>query len=137
MRRQHLALVLAACFATLGGTCRSEFIGPQLFGSWGGEHITMEIAAGGATIEYDCANGTIDGFFVIDGSGRFDLTGVHVREQGGPVQDGVPPDAHPARYVGRTDGRTMSLTVTMTDTDQVVGTFALVRGVPGQVFKCL
>lgn len=137
MRRQHLALVLATAFVTVGGTCRSEFVGPQLFGTWGGEHISMEIAAGGVTIEYDCAHGTIDGFFAIDGAGRFDLTGVHVLEHGGPVQDGVPPDAHPARYVGRTDGRTMSLTVTMTDSGQPVGTFALVRGVPGQVSKCL
>ncbi len=137
MRRRDLALVLVAACATLAGTCRSEFVGPQLLGMWGGEHISMEITASGTTIEYDCAHGTIDGFFAIDGSGRFDLSGVHVLEHGGPVQDGVPPDAHPARYVGRTNGRTMSLTVTMTDTDQVVGTFALVRGVPGQVFKCL
>lgn len=137
MRRKDLALVLAAALGTIAGTCRSEFIGPQLFGMWGGEHIAMDITAGGATIEYDCAHGTIDGFFAIDGSGRFDLAGVHVREHGGPVQEGEPPDAHPARYVGRTNGHTMSLTVTMTDTDQVVGTFALVRGVAGQVLKCL
>lgn len=137
MPRMQAALVLVTAFAALGGTCRSEFVGPQLFGTWGGEHISMEISAGGATIEYDCAHGTIDGFFVIDGSGRFDLTGVHVVERGGPVQDGVPPDAHPASYVGRTDGRTMSLTVTMTDSDQVVGTFVLVKGTQGRVFKCL
>ncbi|HZT57829.1 MAG TPA: pilin [Pyrinomonadaceae bacterium] len=105
-------------------------------GTWGGQHISLEVTAEGAQVEYDCAHGTVDQKFVADAEGRFDLRGTHVREHGGPVRRDETPDSHPARYTGRIKGDTMTLTVTETDTNESVGTFTLAFGQPPRVMKC-
>jgi hypothetical protein len=73
----------------------------------------------------------------LDDDARFDVTGVHVRERGGPVRRGDQPARHPARYTGHLDGNTMTLTVTLTDTNQEVGTFTLSYDTEPKIFKCL
>jgi len=105
-------------------------------GGWGGTHIQLTVANGSASIEYDCANGSIDGPLKIDSRGRFDWRGTHVREHGGPVRIGENRDASAARYTGWTDGKRMKLTVTLVDSKTVVGTFELTQGRQGRVFKC-
>src|SRR5205085_3967316 len=96
-----------------------------IIGTWGGEHIRMEITAQGAQIEYDCAHGAIDQKIVPDAQGRFELQGTHVREHGGPVRRDEQEDQHPARFKGQIKGETMTLTVIESDTNQSVGTFTL------------
>src|SRR5690349_23937403 len=49
-------------------------------GTWGGEHIRLEVTAQGGEVEYDCGHGTIDQKIITDGQGHFDLRGTHVRE---------------------------------------------------------
>lgn len=105
-------------------------------GPWGGEHIRVEIHGASGTIEYDCAHGEMQGPIVMDSKGSFNLLGTHVRERHGPIRRGAPPDAHPARYTGRVEGDRMTLTVTLTDTQEAVGTYTLVHGQPGRVWKC-
>lgn len=105
-------------------------------GQWGGLHIQMQVANGSATIDYDCANGTINGPLKVDSRGRFSLLGKHVPEHGGPIRMGEDRSGVPARYTGWTDGKTMKLTVTLVDTKTEVGTFDLTRGSSGRVFKC-
>jgi hypothetical protein len=106
-------------------------------GIWGGQSISMNVTSGGAIIEYDCAHGTIDHAIVLDAAGRFEATGTHVFEKGGPVREGEPEDKHPARYSGVVTGNTMVLTVTITDQNRVIGTFKLTYGTPGRVVRCL
>ena len=106
-------------------------------GSWGGVSIRLDVTASGATVDYDCAHGTIDQPLVADRDGRFSATGTHVREHGGPIRLDDPPDRHPAQYAGQVSGRSMRLTVTLLDTPQVLGTFDAVFGVNGRVLKCL
>ncbi len=106
-------------------------------GTWGGNHIRVQVTDDGARIEYDCAHGTIDQPMKLDGNARFDVTGVHVRERGGPVRRGERPDSHPARYTGHVQDRTMTLTVTLTDTGQKIGTFTLAYEAEPRIFKCL
>jgi hypothetical protein len=106
-------------------------------GTWGGERLGLEVSEQGARLEYDCAHGTIDEPIVPDASGRFEATGVHYREHGGPVNVDIPAETHPARYTGRTDGKTMTLTVELTDTGETLGTFALTYGEPPMILKCL
>jgi hypothetical protein len=91
----------------------------------------------GGSLEYDCAHGKIGQPFVADSAGRFDLAGTHTREHGGPIREGEEADTHPARYTGTTDSRTMTLTVTLTDSNEKVGTFTLTRGQAGRIVKCL
>jgi hypothetical protein len=105
-------------------------------GTWGGEHIGLEVTEQGGQVEYDCAHGTIDEKVVADDRGRFDLRGTHVREHGGPVRKDETADTHPARFAGEIKGDTMTLTVTETDTKVVVGTFTLVYGQKPHVVKC-
>ena len=46
-------------------------------GSWGGDHLRIDVTPTGATIEYDCAHGTIDEPPSLDRSGRFSAAGTH------------------------------------------------------------
>jgi len=107
-----------------------------LIGTWGGDHVRITVGAARAILEYDCAHGSIDQPFAVDPNGRFDLTGTHVVESPGPVSEGNPPAAHPARYTGSTDGRTMTFTVTTTDSGQAFGPFTVTLDAPGRVFRC-
>ena len=105
-------------------------------GSWGGPHINIQVGQGSATIEYDCANGTIDGPLTYDSKGRFTWRGTHNREHGGPVRMDETSNGRRAIYTGTVKGETMTLTVKLADTNEVVETFTLKRGGPGRVFKC-
>lgn len=116
---------------------RSAFGKPIEAGAWGGDHVNLLVTATGGTLEYDCAHGTIDQPFLADSSGRFDLAGTHTREHGGPIRIGEKEDKRPARYTGTTDGRTMTLTVTLAGSNEPLGTFTLTRGQPGRILKCL
>jgi len=106
-------------------------------GAWGGDHVGLLLTGTGGTLEYDCAHGTIDQPFVIDSAGRFQLAGTHTREHGGPIRRDEKPDKHPARYTGSVNGDRMTLTVTLTDTNEALGTFTLTRGRMARVFKCV
>ena len=105
-------------------------------GTWGGQHIALEVTEQGARVEYDCGHGTIDQKIVADAGGRFDVRGTHVREHGGPVRRDETPNTHPARFQGQIKGDTMTLSVTETDTNQSIGTFTLVFGQPPHLMKC-
>jgi len=105
-------------------------------GTWGGRSVRLTVAESGAAIEFDCAHGSIEGPLRLE-DGKFDVAGVFVRERGGPVRRGEKPDKRPARYFGSTDGRALTLNVTLTEEDQTLGPFTLRRGASGKLFKCL
>ncbi len=107
-----------------------------LLGDWGGEHIAMVVTSTGARLEYDCAYGTIDTPIDLGTSDDFVASGTHTFEHGGPIREGEPPDTHPAQYRGWIVGRTMTLTVTVTDLSRTVGTFTLTLGKSPSIFKC-
>jgi len=96
----------------------------------------MLITESGAKITYDCAHGSIDQQITIDSEGRFDVRGIHVREVDGPVRSDQNPDSHPARYTGRVNGKDMTLTVTLTDTRESVGTYSLKQGEKPELARC-
>jgi len=128
-----VALVsLAACGAPTGPTQGRVEIGP-----WGGEHARIDITPRGGTTEYDCAHGTIDQALIADRDGRFAASGTHSFEHGGPIRDDEVPNRHPARYDGRVTGDTLELTVTVTDTQQIIGPFTLTRGAASRLVRCL
>jgi hypothetical protein len=106
-------------------------------GAWGGDHISLTISDAGSRADFDCAHGEIPNPWVVDARQAFSVRGIYVRERGGPVRIDEAPDSHPAAYAGSVTGNTMVLTVELTDTKDVVGTFTLIRGAPGRVVKCL
>lgn len=111
--------------------------GPGLVGTWGGDRLNLTIGMTSGVLEYDCAHGTIDAAFATDALGRFDLAGTHVPEYPGPIRDDKPPIVHPARYSGSTDGTTMTLTVSISDTGEMLGPYRLTRGTAVRILKCL
>src|SRR5258705_10892221 len=90
-----------------------------LTGTWGGEHMRLEVSSKGARIEYDCAPGTIDQPMTLDRSGYFDVRGVHVTERGGPVREGGRSDRLAARYTGVIEDQTIPLPATLPDSKAV------------------
>jgi hypothetical protein len=128
---------LGAVAAT--SACGSSVSGPSpvLNGTWGGDHIAMTVAGTGTHLELDCAHGDIPGMLMVNNRGEFDVAGTFVREHGGPIRVGELPDSHPATYAGSVTATTMLLTVRLTDTNEVIGTFTLSRGLAGRVVKCL
>ncbi|HEV3063118.1 MAG TPA: hypothetical protein VGY48_33040 [Vicinamibacterales bacterium] len=110
---------------------------PPLTGMWGGDHIALTVADAGSHLEFDCAHGDITGMLTLDAGNQFNIQGTYIREHGGPIRVGEVPDSHPAAYVGSVTGATMMLSVRLTDTNEVIGTFALSRGSAGRVVKCL
>ena len=140
------ALSLSTSLLLQNGSCRNnkmrnapnEKVEKALTGMWGGEHIVIDVTGEGATINYDCAHGTITQPLTLDNSGHFDAKGFHVKERGGPVrEDDEGHSGQPARYTGRIDGKTMTLTVTLADTKEDVGTFTLTHGKAARIVKCL
>ena len=80
-------------------------------GSWGGEHISLQVTEKGAVFELDCASGVIEDPLALDSMGRFDCKGMYVREHGGPARGGQRPDVHPARFSGSSDRKKMTLMI--------------------------
>jgi len=103
-------------------------------GSWGGEHISVEVGEKSAKIEYDCAHGEIDGPLVVDAGGRFNLRGTHTPERGGPIREDRPSRSLPATFVGSIKGDKMTLTLKLSDSEEE--TFTLQKGKEANLFKC-
>jgi len=102
-------------------------------GAWGGTGLLLRVTGDGATIEADCANGSISTPLVLDGDGAFSVEGTWIPEGRGPVRDEEPARQR-ARYAGRVDGKTMTLEISKGD--DRVGTFTLTHGSEGRLRKC-
>jgi hypothetical protein len=105
-------------------------------GVWGGEHIRLEVTEAGAQVEYDCAHGAIERKITTDRRGRFDVSGTHVEERGGPVRQGASRAAYAVRFTGRIDGKRMRLTIRRSDNKSLIGTFTLMHGQEAFLVKC-
>jgi len=108
----------------------------QVTGLWGGDHISMEVTEGGATIVYDCARGSITEKIVPDHSGKFAARGFDLKGHPGPTGLGEDTKGEEANYDGSLDGETMTLTVTLQGTNETVGTFTLTHGKIGRIRRC-
>ena len=105
-------------------------------GMWGGDQVRMHVTEEGASIEHACARGRIEHRLATEAGGRFTAKGTYHRERGGPEREREE-RGEPAVYTGRTDGKTMTLTVRLTRTDEKIGPFTLVYGKNVRMTKCL
>lgn len=141
--RSHLALpdgiffLLLAAVLLAAGPCSKELAGPVAQGEWGGDRVGLTVSATGGTLQYGCASGTIDQRIVAGTDGRFAVMGTHTKGHGGPVFQNEIPDRHPATYAGWTDGETLTLTITLTDTGERLGSYSVSRGQPARITRCL
>jgi len=108
-----------------------------LSGTWGGQHIRITVERGSASIEYDCATGTITGPLTINRNGSFSWKGFHTAQHGGPVRREEESNRQQATYSGSISGDTMTLRVKVSGKDEDTETYTLERGSSGEVFKCL
>src|SRR5215472_8384380 len=122
---------LAAC--STSPTMPSLSLGP-----WGGDHVSLTVAASSSHLEFDCAHGDIPAPVTLDARNQFYVSGTFVRDRGGPIQvPPPPPDSHPAVYSGFVSGDVMTLTAQLTDTQTLIGVFTLLRGSPGRLLRCV
>ena len=134
-------LVLAASISPRQTDARSPFSGPtmtqrKLSGTWGGPHIRITVENGAASVEYDCANGSIPAPLTIKLDGSFKWRGSFTPERGGPVRGDEKPNRLPAIYSGSIAGDTMTLHVKVSGRDDTQN-YDLTKGSFGEVFKCL
>lgn len=132
-----MRILPALLLPLLVGACTSlpDADAPALVrGHFGGAHAALVATDSVATLELDCAHGRTSGPLRLWAGGRFDVTGTFVRE-GGPVREGVLPDARPARFTGHVDGETLQLRILLADGTN--GPYTLRRGMPPQLYKCL
>lgn len=104
-------------------------------GDWGGQHVRLSVKDGRASVDFDCAHGTIEQRMALDQEGRFDAEGDFVREHGGPVRKDEVEEHQRVRYRGSVEERAMTLTVVFAD-GQGMGPFQLAQGGVGHVVKC-
>ena len=113
------AISLASC-ATASAPQRN--VTQALEGSWGGQHISLNVGTLDAEVEFDCAEGAIFGPYVVAHDGRFSWPGTFTRGTGGPARAGSEPPQVPATYAGVFRGSEMTLTVEAQD-GQTIGPF--------------
>ena len=104
------ALAFAAATLALG-PCDPTGLKPpkDLAGMWGGENAALMADDTSAHVHIGCTYGNIHQQIIPDADGRFDVPGEH-NITAHPVDRGI---LHPARFVGRVSGGTMTLTVTL------------------------
>lgn len=135
-RRKHSrAAALAAL--VLVASCQAGTMTPPgpLTGSWGGQHIGIELTATDGRLDYDCAAGTIDEPVRPDVAGRFTARGTHTPSMGGPERVDVRRPQLEASYVGELNGDRMTLRVRTAEAE--LGPFTLMRGAEPTLVRCL
>jgi hypothetical protein len=106
-------------------------------GSWGATGIGLVIEEDNVKIEYDCAEGEIKQKFTIDEQGNFSMNGVYIRRYPGALRVNLPLKRQPAIYEGKISGNTMTLKVTLTETNERLEEIVLERDkIPG-IRRCL
>lgn len=123
------ALLLTAC-ATLDDKPA------YLIGSWGGPHIGVIFEGGLASVELDCASGTIDRPVYPARDGAFTAKGSFRTGTGGPVRVGQIFKSQAATYSGTVANDVMTLGIKLDD-GNTAGPFTLARGAEPQLTRCL
>lgn len=106
-------------------------------GTWGGDGVRMQVAEDGAAVEFDCAHGKIEHKLMTEQGGRFSAKGTYAKESFGAEYEKGEEKGAPATYTGRTDGKTMTLTVRLTRTNEQIGPFTLAHGRSVRLTKCM
>ena len=119
------------------GTTMSKHERTPVLGSWGGRHVGLIAGPIGAKLEYDCANGEIEGPIRLDRRGRFVAAGYHIPGHGGPERLGDVPPRWRADYFGSIHARIMTLLVKIPSKGIEIGPFTLRRGAAPMIVRCL
>jgi len=108
----------------------------KISGLWGGQGISMEATDSGATLDFDCASGTITEPILPDSAGKFSVKGRFARQRPGPTREDENNDGQPASYSGVVNGENLTLTITLAKNSEKVGDFTLAHGKTGRIRRC-
>jgi hypothetical protein len=103
---------------------------------WGGRGASMTMNAQGASLEFNCAHGTILQAIAPNAKGEFSVAGTYTPERGGPVQKNSSSNDLPATYKGAIDGDTMQLQIVLGNSSQPPPPVTLARGKTARLVKC-
>jgi hypothetical protein len=130
-------LSVLAGITAIGSQASAMVTAGPLTGTWGGEHVGLELDAEGGKLRYDCAAGTINRPVLPDASGRFQANGAHRPNMGGPARQAGEPPLLPASYTGTIRGDIMTLSVRVPSRAMEIGPFTLRRGAEPILLRCL
>lgn len=106
-------------------------------GSWGANGIRLQVTSAGTTVEFPCADGEVAGRIKLDNKGNFKASGTYTFIRPGPVREGLGHPSRPARYEGRISGGNMTLKITLSDSNEAIGSYELRKGAGGRLHRCL
>jgi len=136
-RSDGLAFAIAAVLAlgAVAAQTPEPTARPPLKGKWGGAGAGLEASDSGAQLYFDCGKGKIEVPIVPDENGRFEVTGRYYREGPGPT---TPDQAQGvgARFLGQIDGNTLTLSVRLTLSRDVLGPYTLERNKLARIHQC-
>ena len=118
--------------AALSGGSGGEKLKP---GTWGGQHIQMEVTENGATLEFDCGNASIDEPIKLDSRGHFRAKGKYQNE-GGPARAEDDSRTKPVIFEGSVQGDKMTLGYAEAG-QKPAETFTLERGRKVRLMNCM
>lgn len=116
--------LLAAAIIALGCATTTGAPITDVAGTWGGENAGLIATDTSAHVHIGCTLGDTKGQIVVDGDGRFVMTGTY-NVDAYPIDRGI---THPARFTGQISGKTMTLSVELTDTGRQLGPVVLTLG---------
>jgi hypothetical protein len=131
--------VAALAILVLGGCVTGpRDLTPALQGTWGGQHIGLSVGTLDTDVQFDCAEGTIMGPYLVEQDGSFSWNGRFTRGTGGPASLNSPdrPPSVEATYAGVVRGPEMTMTVELAD-HTIIGPFALERFTEPRLTRCL
>jgi hypothetical protein len=126
----EISFVIAAAIAI--GCASTGAPITDITGTWGGNNAGLIATDTSAHVHIGCTLGDTKGRIIPDAEGRFSISGTYDVDAY-PIERGI---IHPAVFSGQIVGRTMTLTVTLTDTARVLGPVTLVFGKEPQMGPC-
>ncbi len=109
-----MTLAVAAACSSSTGASPLPSDGKLPLGSWGGDDSGMIVGDTAMHLHVGCTYGDVSGRIALDATGAFDVAGSYLL-RAYPLAVGP---TLPARFTGRLDGTTATVTVTVNDTVQ-------------------
>ena len=120
-----LSVVLLACHNTVA-------VPTEISGTWGGDNAGLIVSDTSAHVHIGCTLGDTKGIIHPDASGSFSIDGTY-NVDAFPIDRGI---THPANFSGTITGKSMTLTVVLTDNSQQLGPVTLTLGKEPKMGPC-
>lgn len=134
MRRIHFVEIagIAALVAALACASTSTTPITEVSGTWGGDDAGLIATDTSAHVHIGCTLGDTKGKIVADLDGHFSISGTY-NVDAYPIDRGI---LHPANFSGTISGKTMTLTVVLTDNNRQLGPVTLTLGKEPKMGPC-